>query len=368
MKSSSISVSNSILLSLKEWIITIILFAVISGTIYYAWNSWERFEPGKDHRETCWAELQSDYWAYLRWLKYAKEHYDVLLIGDSVIWGQEVRNDETISHYLNEFSGEDIVANMGNDGLFMMGINGIVTHYGEHLDNTNIILQFNPLWMASKRRDLREDKNYGYHHPRLIPQFDLRIAYHHDLNTRLGYLFEHYFRLFPFVRHIMANYFENKSISGWIMNHPYRNPFSAITFEAAPMMTDKQGRGLSWKAKEYKISNDPFMSPVESLQYECYINALSMLKKKNSRVFVMLGPYNHYMYTPESQKRLFTMIEEVKKDFDSMGIPYFDTLALNLPSEVFGDTCHLLREGHIMLADALVKDAGFRRWLEEIND
>ncbi|MBT4484656.1 MAG: hypothetical protein HOC71_13375 [Candidatus Latescibacteria bacterium] len=368
MKSSSISVSNSMVLSVKEWIITICLCVVICLVIYHGWSSWEYYEPGQDHRETCWAELQSDYWAYMRWCRYAKEHYDALLIGDSVFWGQEVRNDETISHYLNEFHGKEVFANAANDGLFMAGINGIVTHYGDDLDNTNIILQFNPLWLASKQRDLRGEKKSNYHHPRLIPQLDSRITYYHNLNTRLGYLLEHYCRVFPFVRHLMANYFENKSVSGWIMEHPYRNPFASITFEAAPVMAESQGRSLDWMTKEIKVSDYPFVEISESIQFECFVNAIKKLSKNNSRVFILLGPFNHHMLTPESRERLFDMMDDVKKVFDDMGYPYFDTLKINLPSNTFADTCHLLKDGHIILAREIIKDTRFQQWLKGVGE
>jgi len=367
MKSSSISVSNAMILSVREWIWSIALSALVIAVIYYGWSSWERYEPGPDHRETCWAELQSDYWAYMRWCRYAREHYDILLIGDSVIWGQEVRNDETISHYMNEFLGEEMIANMGNDGLFMAGINGFVKYYGDYLDGANVIVQFNPLWMSSKRRDLRGEKKSRYHHPRLIPQFDRRINYYHDFNTRLGYQMEHYFRVFPFVRHLMANYFENKSISGWMMDHPYENPFAAVTFRAAPVMAEKQGKGLDWETKGIKQADDPFVPPRESIQFELFLDALDRLRKKNANVFVLLGPFNHHYLVPESRERLFAMLDEVKKILDDRGYPYFDAISINLPSKTFGDSCHLLKEGHIMLAREFVKDAKFREWLSGLN-
>lgn len=365
MKSSSISVSNAMILSLKEWIATLALVALINGIIYYGWNSWEKFNPGPDHRETCWAEKQSDYWAYTRWIRYAREHYNVLLLGDSVIWGQEVRNDQTISHYLNEFYGRDIVANLGNDGLFMAGIDGIVKYYGEDLDNANIIVQLSPLWMANLRRDLRPEKKSNYHHPRLIPQFSTRINYYHDLNTRIGYFIEHYVRVFPFVRHLMANYYDNESISSWMMDNPYKDPFTAITFQAAPVMAESQGESLDWETKKQKVSNEPFVNSSQSIQWGLYVDALKRFQVKNSRVFVMIGPYNQYMLTPESQLRLFTLIELLKKDLDALGIPYFDTFTIGLPSRTFGDTCHLLKDGHIMLAKAMLSDERFRQWLDE---
>ena len=365
MKSSSISVSNAMLLSTREWIITVVSVAVLCGVIYYGWNSWETFEPGPDHRENCWAARQSDYWAYNRWIKYAKDNYDFLLMGDSVIWGQEVRNDETISHYLNHYYGDDVFANMGNDGLFMAGIGGIVEHYGENLDNTNVVVQLSPLWMASLRRDLRGEKKSRYHHPRLIPQFSSRINYYHDLNTRIGYFIEHYFRLFPFIRHLMANYYDNKSIASWMIDNPYKCPFSAITFKSSPVMDESQGKSIDWESKNYKQSGDPFVEPSESIQWECYRQALRGLQKKNSRVFVLIGPYNHHMHKPESRQRLFTMIEKLKKELDDMGIPYYDSFSIGLPSRTFGDSCHLLKDGHAILARSMLEDDLFRQWMSE---
>ncbi|MCE5249215.1 hypothetical protein LLG96_03245 [bacterium] len=367
MKSSSISVSNAMVLSLREWIITIFAVAVICSVIYYGWNSWESFTPGPDHRETCWAERQSDYWAYNRWIRYAREHYKVLLLGDSVIWGQEVPNTGTISHYINEYYGKELVANLGNDGLFMAGINGIAHYWGDNLSNTNILLQLSPLWVLNLRRDLREDKKYNYHHPRLIPQFSRRIKYHHDLNTRLGYFIERYLRLFPFVRHLMANYYDNKSISGWMMDNPYSNPFKAITFVATPVMAESQGQGISWELKKVKPSDEPFVPLSESIQWGLFTDAIQKFREKNTRVFVLIGPFNQYMLTPESQQRLFATVEDAKKDLDAMGVPYFDSFKIGIPSNEYGDSCHLLNEGHMRLAHALLDDESFKQWLAEIK-
>ena len=367
MKSSTISGSNSIILSVSEWIITLVLIVVISVPIYYGWFKWERFNPGKDFRVTCWAERESDYWAFTRWSGYARELYDIFLIGDSVIWGQETRLNETISHYLNESLGDDIVGNIGIDGLHMAGINGMVKYYGKYLDNKNIILHFNPLWMSTEERDLRGEGRISYHHPRLIPQLSFRINYNQPLDVRVGYLFDHYLRLPILVRHLMVNYFNNKSITNWMMDNPYRSPFSALTFTATPVMAEKQGRGIDWKAKNMKVSDSQFVSVDESMQWQCYFNALESLKKQNASVFVLLGPCNTYALTPDSRKRLKTMIEDVKKSLDDSGIPYFDSMENNLPSETFGDTCHLLREGHLMLVQNLMNDTRFRDWLAELK-
>ena len=368
MRSSTTSVSNSMLLTFKEWFIIVILLFAVSITVYFGWYYWERFEPGKDYRNTCWAERMSDYWAYTRWCRYAREHFDVLLMGDSVIWGQEVRYDQTISHYLNEFLGEEVIVNLGIDGLHMAGINGIVTHYGRYLQDTGIILQFNPLWMSSERRDLRGEGKISYHHPRLIPQLSPRINYNQELPVRLGYLFDHFFRLSVFVRHIMVNYFENKSISSWMIDNPYSCPFDQITFEATPVMEEKQGKGLDWEEKGYKQSKAPFVPIKESIQWKLYIKALKKLEKRNVKIFILIGPYNSHMHTTESREKLRAMLNEVKAALDEMGYLYFDSVENNLPSKTFADSCHLLAEGHSILAQRLLNDPGFHWWLNSIRN
>ena len=62
------------------------------------------------------------------------------------------------------------------------------------------------------------------------------------------------------------------------------------------------------------------------------------------------------------------MIEEIKKSLDTMGIPYYDTFQADLPSNSFADGCHLLKEGHGILAEALLSDTGFREWLSSSGD
>ena len=104
-------------LSLREWTVAAVIFLVACTVIQQGWYRWERFERVKDYRLPCFGERMSDYWSFVRWCRFARDQYKVSLIGDSVIWGQEVTNDQTISHHLNEQYGQEIFANMGIDGL-----------------------------------------------------------------------------------------------------------------------------------------------------------------------------------------------------------------------------------------------------------
>ncbi|HOW86365.1 MAG TPA: hypothetical protein P5119_10905 [Candidatus Aminicenantes bacterium] len=358
--------SNNVILTWKEWILTAVLFLAVSFTLYFGWSRWEKIPVERDYRSSCWEERMSDYWAYAQWCRVARAGYPVLLIGDSVVWGQEVPNNETISHAINAELGRDEVANLGIDGLTNAAMTGLFRHYGRSLRGTRIILEFNPLWMSSPSRDLRGrgKARWEFHHPRLVPQLDPRISYYRGLDERIGYLFDHYLKLPPFVRHLMVNNFENKSVSAWLLEHPYRLPLGAISFAAAPMMREKQGLGTAWSSRKGAGPVDaPFVPAGESLQWEFYLKALRRLKKNGNSVFVLLGPFNSHRLTAPSRERFLAMMSEVKAKLDELGYPYFDATEDLLPSEAFADQCHVLKDGHERLARALVRDAGFAGWL-----
>lgn len=357
--------SNSVILTGKEWILTIALFLAVSFGACLGWGRWERIPLESDYRSSCWEERMSDYWAYAQWCRAARDNYRILLIGDSVVWGQEVPNTETISHAINAELGREEVANLGIDGLTNAAMTGLFSHYGRSLRGAPVILEFNPLWMSSPRRDLRGrgSDRWEFHHPRLVPQLDPRISYYRSLDERLGYLLENYLKIPPFVRHLMVNNFENKSLAAWLMDHPYRLPLGAISFAAAPMMKDRQGLGTAWSSRKgAQLRDDPFMPAAESLQWEFYLKALDRLRKSGSDVFVLLGPFNTHCLTAASRERFFAMMAEVKEKLGQLGYPFFDSTGGLLPSEEFADQCHLLKGGHVLLARALARDPGFVKW------
>jgi len=365
MKSSSISNSNSVILSPREWCITAVLCAAVCTVVYTGWFRWERFDPGEDYRPSCWAERMSDYWSHYRWTRYAQSRYRVALIGDSVVWGQEVDNDQTLSHFLNENYGEKIFANMGIDGLFQAAEYGLIRYYGKYY--TNILLQFSPYWLADVNRDLRGNLE-RFRHPRLVPQFNRRIHYNdYTLNERLGYKLEHYVRIFPLVRHIVTNYYDNMSVAAWMMEHPYVNPFSALTFQADEVTREKRGEGLNWETQNMRLQDFGYIPISESVQFECFLKTITMLKKRDIGFFVLIGPYNPYILTPGSRARLDILLEAVKRSFLENRIPFFDA-GSKLPSEELADGAgHMLSGGHDMLAKEMLRNEGFREWLSNIR-
>ena len=155
MNPSSISSSSGLLLSLKEWIVAALCVVAVCAAVQSGWYRCETFEPGPDYRLPCWAEKMSDYWSFRRWCRYANPRFQAFILGDSIIWGQEVRNDQTISHYLNEKYGDEVFANMGLDGLHPAAIYGLVKYHGTYLEGKRVLLQFNPFWMCNENYDLQ---------------------------------------------------------------------------------------------------------------------------------------------------------------------------------------------------------------------
>jgi len=367
MKRSAIPNSNSLILSMPEWIFVGFLFVAIITLLSLRWHRWEKFNPDSDYRLPCWEEKKSDYWAFSRWCKYARSRYKVFVIGGSVIWGQEVKNDETMSHYLNQFAGnEELFANMALDGLHPVAMYSLAKYYGRYLNNKHILLLCSPFWMSSKNFDLQGDW-YDFHHPRLAPQFWPRIkCYKEKTDVRLGVLLERNIPFIGLIRHILSNYYENMNVQKWMAKYPYRNPLACITFKSAAVLAEVQGTGTSWQQKEcYRENLDVYkLSASESLQWEYFKKTIKLMQSRNNKLFVLLL-YHPYLLSPESRKRLARFCEGIGDWLDEEKISYFD-VETDIPSRYYADECsHLLKEGHIRIAKLLLQDKGFQEWLKE---
>ncbi len=147
--------SHQMRLSARHWLVVAVIVALLFALIPRVWQRVERFEPGADYRIPY--ELSSDYWLYDRYCRSAVDTHEVLIVGDSVIWGHYVPPDRTLSHHLNEIAGKQQFANMGIDGVHPVALAGLVKYYGNALSDTRIVLCFNPLWITSKKHDLQDD-------------------------------------------------------------------------------------------------------------------------------------------------------------------------------------------------------------------
>jgi len=90
---------NAMRLNTRHWLAVAAIVASVLLATPWLWKKAERFDTGPDYRIPY--ALSKDYWLYERRLERITPT-NIAVIGDSVIWGEYVRPDGTLSHFLNE--------------------------------------------------------------------------------------------------------------------------------------------------------------------------------------------------------------------------------------------------------------------------
>ena len=147
--------SNAIRLTGRQWVIVGVFGVLIAAFSPNVWKRVEAFSLIPDYRVPH--DLSNDYWHYQRCADQAAERYDTVLIGDSVIWGEYVTPEQTLSHYLNELTGQQHFANLGLDGAHPLALRSLVDYYSRSVAGKNVILECNPLWLTSPKVDFQTE-------------------------------------------------------------------------------------------------------------------------------------------------------------------------------------------------------------------
>ena len=92
--------SNDVCLSPRQWGVAVVAVAALFWGIPAAWERIEPLPAGPDYRVPY--SLGNDYWYYARTCRQLASQDEIVLVGDSVIWGHYVASDQTLSHDLNE--------------------------------------------------------------------------------------------------------------------------------------------------------------------------------------------------------------------------------------------------------------------------
>jgi hypothetical protein len=347
--------SNSIRLTGGQWAVVGIFTVALVVFMPSLWKSVEKFEPDLDYRIPH--ELSNDYWLYDRWSRLAVDQCDWVLIGDSVIWGEYVTREQTLSHFLNDRAGGQQFANLGVDGADPVALRGLVEHYARGVADKNVILHCNPLWMSSTRRDYQEEKYFDSSHPRLLPQFTSRISgYKEDISSRLGILVEQRVPFNSWTSHLQTAYFGGTDIPSWTLEHPNENPFEMIT-KGLPS-PDEPLRHLSipWFKSGITKQDFPWIDLETSSQWQAFRETVHLLKQWGNHVFVLVGPFNEHMLEPKSLDRFRQVKSTIVTWLEETGVAYQAPAAL--PSDLYGDASHPLAEGYKKLAEQVFKAVG----------
>src|SRR5467141_3659271 len=207
---------NEVRLHVRHWAIVFGIVLLVATLTPPIWKGIERFDTGPDYRIPY--SLSRDYWLYDRRVQRIAST-NIVLLGDSVIWGEYVLPDGTLSHFLNqERAASSEFVNAGVNGLFPLAMEGLVRCYGKPLRRHKVMLHCNLLWMTSPKADLSTDKEEQFNHSGLVPQFFPRIPCSRaDANERLNAIVERQIGFLGWVEHLQNAYFGQKSILRWTL-------------------------------------------------------------------------------------------------------------------------------------------------------
>ena len=367
---------NEVRLNAGQWLTTLVLTGLVALLVPRLWERLERFETGPDYRIPY--ELSKDYWLYARRLSQVAKPDKVIVLGDSVVWGEYVLPDGTLSHYLNQEAGTtEQFINGGLNGLFPLAQEGLVNCYSRSLRHQKLIVHCNLLWMTSPKADLSTDKEERFNHSRLVPQFFPRIpCYKADANERLSALVERPIGFLGWVEHLQNAYFGQKSILRWTLEddggdpphylNAYKNPFAQITLRVPSASRDDPQRGP--KSPRHKPWSDTGLGTAQfdwvdldsSLQWRAFQRIIRTLQGRGNDIMVLLGPFNEHIMSAENRPAYRKLRDGVRDWLAYSNIP--QVVPEVLPSAFYADASHPLTEGYELLAKRILHDEDFQKW------
>lgn len=368
---------NAMRLSAREWLAVAAIVTVVLLATPWLWKKAERFDTRSDYRIPY--PLSKDYWLYERRLERITPA-NIVVLGDSVIWGEYVRPDGTLPFFLNEQFGQPgRFVNAGVNGLFPLAFEGLIRHYGEPLRHCKVILHCNVLWMSSPKADLHTEKEERFNHAVLVPQFFPRIpSYKADLNRRLAAVIERHFTFSQWANHLQVAYFGEKNILTWTLEedgatpphwpNAYKNPLAQITFTVPTEPASDPERGSAsprhkpWSTTGEGSTRFEWVELDQSLQWAAFQRLVKLLRSRDNDVLVVVGPFNEHIMAVENRQGFHRLRDGIAEWLTKNHIAW--VVPDTLPSALYADASHPLTEGYQQLANNLHSDMVFRKWLD----
>jgi hypothetical protein len=294
----------------------------------------------------------------------------VAVIGDSVVWGEYVSRDGTLTHFLSaESARPDRFVNAGMNGLFPLAPEGLIEHYARSLHDRKVILHSNVLWMSSPQADLSDDQEQVFNHSRLVPQFRPHLPpYRADAAERLSVLIERHVGFFPWVGHLQSAYFDQQSIPDWTLEAARtRHASRLLALEVPGELENDPQRGLQsprhrpWTASGGQPTHFEWVALDTSMQWAAFQRLVRLLRQRGNDVLVIVGPFNEHMIAPAQRPAFHGLRDGIAAWLASEGVP--SIVPPILASLLYADASHPLTEGYAELARQISHDQTFRSWL-----
>ena len=368
---------NEMRLTGRQWLITAAILLTCLLATPRLWKKAERFDTGRDYRIPY--TLSKDYWLYQRRLEQISDPSQVVILGDSVVWGEYVQPAGTLSHFLSSETGRpDGFVNGGVNGLFPLALEGLIENYGGTLRNRKIILHCNVLWMSNPKADLRVQKEETFNHSRLVPQFSPRIpCYRADASERLSVIIERNVGFSSWVGHIQNTYYDQRSIPAWTLQDdggspprranagrcPLKQITGVVPGEPAddPQRGPQSSRHKPWNHEGAEPGRFDWVTLDDSLQWQAFQRVVGLLRSRGNDVMVVIGPFNEHMVA-EDQRPTYRAMRDGIAAWLARN-PVAHVVPETLPSDLYADASHPLTEGYALLAKAIYRQEAFRKWL-----
>lgn len=378
IRSDELPFTHEVRLSPRQWLAALLIVTLAAVALPRLWWRVERFDVGDDYRIPY--SLSNDYALFDRYLRKAAGAEPVVVLGDSVVWGEYVRSDGTLPHFLNAQAAQARFVNAGVNGLFPLALEGLVRDYGKSLRGRKIIVVFNYLWLSSPEADLRVKRDDTVNHATLLPQFSPRIpGYQADVATRLGAAIRRQVSLLGWTRHLQDACFDQKSITQWTLAedpdrprcypNAYRSPLARIALAVPSGQRDDAERGAGsprhkpWSAEGSRKVAFEWVPLADSLQWAAFQRAVGSLESRGNDVLVVVAPFNEHMIADSSLAGYRALQSGAAAWFAERRLPHVTPDAL--PSELYADASHPLTAGYETLARQLLQSEAFRKWLQD---
>jgi len=369
--------SNEVRLSFRQWVVTGLILVAIFWSVPAIWKVVEKFQVGPGYRIPY--ALSRDYWLYERWIGKNIQPNKVIILGDSVVWGEYVDPQGSYGVFLTKKSdrGQEFI-NGGVNGLFPLAMEGMVDHYLKLPKGQKIVVHCNLLWLTSPEADLSTKKEEHFNHARLVPQFFPKIpCYRADANERLVASLQNRVGFLGWTNHLQDAYFEQKSILNWTLAdngaeppaylNAWRNPLGQITMSVplAPNPDPLRGVGSDrhhpWSTTGVGTTRFDWVELRESMQWGAFRRVLEVLRGRGNEVFVVVGPLNEHLMDAENRIKYVAIRDGVGEWLSGAKVAHCVLEAL--PSLLYADASHPLTSGYELMAERTMADEAFKKWL-----
>lgn len=367
--------SNPLRLSAGQWAAAVFVLAVAMAAAPPLAARREPFDPEPEYRLPY--EFSEDYWHLTRWVAEAVRRGSVLVLGDSVVWGEYVGPGDALSAHLNRLSGGGRFANLGVNGLHPAALAGLLDRVGDSVRDRDVVLVLNLLWLSSARHDLRqapgagEEAQASLNHPALLPQFWPPVPrYRARFEERVSNLMAREIPFLCWVRHLYAvgaqarkpPPAEAEDAGEPRIDDPTPASWRGLFAGVPPPAPAPHGQPVTWEARGIPVSRVDWPRVEESLQWRFARRAVRLLRSRGNRVCVVIAPFNPYVQDAASRARYAELAGQIADQLrGESGVTVIQSEPL--PGTEYADASHPLAAGYERWARELAADPRFGPWL-----